>query len=251
MTNNRYQRTDSATFAQKVRKKIDGWYKMDEHYTNAVDRIVFQREEIISLFDSVKNVNIRELQRYLDSSGFYYRPSSPNKHHNFPGGLAEHSLGVFRIVEEWNNMTPEERRNSELYTKFLYNKQVSCDLLNERMNYNDMVIAAICHDLCKAKHYYFEGRMIRGHKRSDPKFPSHHSSLSEERLVENGINLPAHDEIRLAVLTHMRLFSQPPRNNNETLNQKKGRASMLAIAVWAADKLDASRHPAGRRHLDF
>jgi hypothetical protein len=25
--------------------------------------------------------------------------------------------------------------------------------------------------------------------------------------------------------------------------QKRGRASKLAIAVWAADKLDASRHP--------
>ena len=247
MTNNKYQRADSALFAQKVRKKIDGWYKKDEHYAKAVDRIVLQREEIIGLFDSVKNVNVKKLLRFLDSSGFYYRPSSPNSHHNFPGGLAEHSLGVFRIVEEWNKMTPDERRTSELYNFNLYNKQVTCDILHEKMNYDDMVIAAICHDLCKATRFYFDGRRIRIHSKE-----SHvHSSLSEERIVENGINKPVHDEIRLAVLTHMRLFSLPPRNNKEAQNQKKGRSSMLAIAVWAADKLDASRHPAGRLHLDL
>lgn len=247
MTNNKYQRTDSALFAQKVRKKINGWYKKNEHYTKAVDRIVLQREEIIGLLDSVKKVNVKKLLRYLDSSGFYYRPSSPNNHHNFPGGLAEHSLGVFRIVEEWNKMTPDERRNSELYNFNLYNKQVTCDILHEEMNYDDIVIAAICHDLCKATRFYFDGRRIRKHsKESDV-----HSSFSEERIVENGVNKPIHDEIRLAVLTHMRLFSFPPRNNKEAQNQKKGRASMLAIAVWAADKLDASRHPAGRRHFDF
>ena len=93
-------------------------YRNGTFHDNAVNRIVLQREEIISLLESVKKVKVNKLLRYLDSSGFFYRPSSPNRHHNFPGGLAEHSLGVFRIVEEWNNMTPDERRNSELY-KFI------------------------------------------------------------------------------------------------------------------------------------
>ena len=105
-----------AEYRRKVRKKIDGWSQKEEHFTNAVNRIVKQREEIIALLESVKKVDTKKLISYLDKSGFFYRPSGgKNKHHNFPGGLAEHSLGVFRIVEEWNNMTSDERRNSELY----------------------------------------------------------------------------------------------------------------------------------------
>ena len=239
---------DSEKFAQTVRKKINGWYQQEEHFTNAVDRIVRQREEIIALLESVKKVDTKKLISYLDKSGFFYRPSSPNKHHNFPGGLAKHSLGVFRIVEEWNNMTSDERRNSELYHFNLSDKPVSCDIFTEKMNHDYMVIAALCHDLCKAEHYYFEGRIIKGHN-SDPELKSAHSALSVKRLQAVGIDTPECEELLLAVLTHMRLFSEP-RYAKEAQNQQKARGSMLAIAVWAADKLDASRHPAGRLHRD-
>lgn len=236
----------SAEFGQKVRRKIDEWYSKEEYYTNAVNRIVRQREEIIALLKSVREVDTRKLISYLDKSGFFYRPSSPNKHHNFPGGLAEHSLGVFRIVEEWNNMTPDERRDSELYHFNLSDKTVSCDIFTEKMFYDDMVIAALCHDLCKAEHYYFEGRIIKGHN-SDPELRGAHSALSVNRLRAAGIDTPECEELLLAVLTHMRLFSKP-KYSKEAQNQQKARSSMLAIAVWAADKLDASRHPAGKLH---
>lgn len=242
-------RKDSEEFAKKVRKKIDGWYQKDEHYSKAVNRIVRQREEIISLFEKVSKVDVTKLLRYLDSSGFYYRPSSPNRHHNFPGGLAEHSLGVFRIVEEWNKMTPDERRNSELYKFILSDKLVNCDIFTETMNPDEMVIASICHDLCKAKHYYFDGRRIDKHH-SDPLPKPDHSPLSVERLKKNGISTSNCSELLLAVRAHMRLFSNP-YNKEEIEFQQEGKKSMLAIAVWAADKLDAKRHPAGRRHFDF
>lgn len=185
MSNNIYTRTDSILFAQKVNRKIAGWYSNATFQENAVKRIVLQREEIYSLFEKVEAINVDRLLRYLDSSGFFYRPSSANRHHNFPGGLAEHSLGTFRIVEEWNSMTPDERQNSELYKRFLHSKQVTCDILNEKMNYDDMVIAAICHDLCKAKHYYMVGRVIKSHN-SDPE-PRHiHAALSVKRLRKTG-----------------------------------------------------------------
>lgn len=239
----------SAEFGQKVRKKIDGWYQKEEHFTKAVERIVRQRERIEALLKSVKKVDTKKLINYLDKSGFFYRPSSPNKHHNVPGGLAEHSLGVFRIVEEWNNMTSEERHNSELYHFNLSDKTVSCDIFTEKMNFDDMVIAALCHDLCKAEHYYFEGKIIKGHN-SDPELRSAHSALSVKRLQNVGIDTPDCGELLLAVLTHMRLFSEP-KYAKEAQNQQKAKGSMLAIAVWAADKLDASRHPAGRLHRDL
>ena len=249
MSNSIYTRTDSVLFAQKVNRKIAGWYSNATFQENAVKRIVLQREEIYSLFEKVEAINVDRLLRYLDSSGFFYRPSSANRHHNFPGGLAEHSLGTFRIVEEWNSMTPDERQNSELYKRFLHSKQVTCDILNEKMNYDDMVIAAICHDLCKAKHYYMVGRVIKSHN-SDPEPRHKHGLLSVERLQKNGISGRSCQNLLLAVLMHMHLFSQP-RSQNEANSQMQARSSMLSIAVWAADKLDASRHPAGTRHRQF
>jgi hypothetical protein len=244
-----YTRLDSTAFAHKVSRKIAGWYSNTTFHENAVKRIVLQREEIYSLFEKVGAINVGRLLRYLDSSGFFYRPSSANRHHNFPGGLAEHSLGTFRIIEEWNCMTPDERQNSELYKRFLYNKQVTCDILKEKMNYDDMVVATICHDLCKAKHYYMVGRVIKSHN-SDPEPRHKHGLLSVERLQKNGISGRSFQNLLLAVLMHMHLFSQP-RSQNEANSQMQARSSMLSIAVWAADKLDASRHPAGTRHRQF
>ena len=246
---NLYNREDSEAFAQKVSRKIKGWYSNETFHENAVKRIVLQREEIYSLLEKVEKVSVRKLLKYLDSSGFFYRPSAANRHHNFPGGLAEHSLGVFRIVEEWNNMTPDERRHSEMYNFNLSDKRVFCDIFTEKMNYDDMVIAAICHDLCKAKHYYFDGRTIKSHHHSDY-LGRKHSSISVKRLEENGITEKNCEELLLAVLKHMRLYSKP-NSVKESEKQCRGCSSMLAIAIWAADKLDASRHPAGNRHRHY
>ena len=243
---NLYNREDSEAFAQKVRRKIKGWYANETFQENAVKRIALQREEIYSLFEKVEKASVRKLLKYLDSSGFFYRPSSGKRHHNFPGGLAEHSLGVFRIVEEWNNMTPDERRQSELYKFNLSDKQVLCDIFTEKMNYDDMVLAAICHDLCKAKHYFFDGRTIKSHN-SDPKPRFSHGKLSVERLEDNGIKGADFEELFLAVLLHMHLYSKP-KSERYAMKQRKGKSSVLAIVLWAADKLDASRHPAGKRH---
>ena len=239
-----YTLSDSDKIAQKVSKKIKGWYYTDDSHNKAVERIVRQREEIYSVLNSVTKYEVKKLLKYLDSSGFFYRPSSDDKHHNFPGGLAEHSLGVFRIAEDWNNMNPDERRNSELYRRILYKESFACDIFHGTMDADDMVIAALCHDLCKAKHFYFRGRVIEEHLRSDPEFRKGHSILSVKRLKANGI---FSEELLLAVLTHMKLFSKP-KNLREEETRTKGRKSMLAIIIWAADKLDASRHSAGRRH---
>ena len=240
---NGYIRADSMAFAQKTSKKIAGWYNEAIHHEKAVRRIVLQREEIYSLLEGVSKVDVQNLLMYLDSSGFFYRPSSSCRHHNFPGGLAEHSLGTYRIVEAWNNMTPSERRSSELYTRFLKSKSVTYDLLNEKMDNDDMVLAAICHDLCKADQYYFDGQTIKNHRHSHM-----HGRLSVLRLEQYGISGSDCQELLLAVLMHMRLFS-PAKDQSKLANQNKGRSSILSVAVWAADKLDASRHPAGRRVL--
>lgn len=237
-----------AEFGHKVRRKIEGWYSKEEHYASAVDRIVRQREEIVDLLKSVQKVDTKKLIDYLDKSGFFYRPSAANRHHNFPGGLAEHSLGTYEIVRGWDYLSPEERRESELYKKHLSKHPVDCDIFTEKMDRDDMILAAICHDLCKAEHYYFKGRRILSHHSdSEPKHA--HATLSVKRLKAAGIDTPECEELLLAVLMHIHLYSKP-KNDGYAKTQQRARKSMLAIAVWGADKLDASRHPAGRLHRD-
>ena len=53
-------------FKLKVRRKIDGWYQKEEFLTKAVDRIVRQREEIVSFLESVKKYDTKKLIGYLD-----------------------------------------------------------------------------------------------------------------------------------------------------------------------------------------
>lgn len=224
-------------FADKVKSKIAGWYDREEHEIKAIDRIVRQREQIISLLKKVLLCDTSKLLEYLDDSGFYYRPSSIKGHHNFPGGLAEHSLGVYNIMKEWNTLLPNDRRTSWLYRRFIKGEPIACDILNEKMSDDEMLITALCHDLCKAERFYLNGRRIKMHRSESNHL---HSELSVKRLKENNINNP---EINQAVRAHMRLF---PHKKDAKLSswQIESRKSILAITVWAADKLDASRHPA-------
>ena len=228
-------------FADKIKTKIAGWYDREEYEIKAIDRIVRQREQIISLLKKVLLYDTSKLLEYLDDSGFYYRPSSIKGHHNFPGGLAEHSLGVYNIMKEWNTLSPNDRRTSWLYRNFIKGEPIACDILNEKMSDDEMLITALCHDLCKAERFYLNGRRIKMHRSESNHL---HSELSVKRLKENNINYP---EINQAVRAHMRLF---PHKKDAKLSawQIESRKSILAIAVWAADKLDASRHPAGHRH---
>jgi DNA repair exonuclease SbcCD ATPase subunit len=105
------------------------------------------------------------------------------------------------------------------------------------MNADDMIIASICHDLCKADHYYFDGRIIKHHHRKPDE--RGHSWLSKRRLEDNGITGDECKELLLAVENHMNLFSYTT-SLSVAATREQGRKSMLAIAVWAADKADAA-----------
>ena len=90
---------EQAEFEIIARKKIAGWYSAKEHENKAIARMVSQREEITNLLVSTERQGINNVLQYLDDSGFFYRASSPHGHHNYPGGLAEHSLGTYRLAQ--------------------------------------------------------------------------------------------------------------------------------------------------------
>ena len=86
------------------------------------ETITTNRDLIISLLRATEREGIEKVIRYLDESGFYEAPSSTNRHHNWKGGLAEHSLGVYKMALELNSDIPHE----------------------------SLVIASLLHDICKA-----------------------------------------------------------------------------------------------------
>ena len=98
------------------------------------EQIKANRNEIIRLLTSTKRRGVKSVLEYLDSSGFYEAPSSIDRHHNWRGGLAQHSLSVCNIAIE----------------------------LGRGLPLDSVIIAGLLHDICKAaKLYYDENKVIR------------------------------------------------------------------------------------------
>lgn len=105
---------------------------------NISDKMTSTKTEIILLLSSTKREGIDNILDYLEESGFYSAPSSVNRHHNWEGGLAHHSLGV-------------------------YKRGLKLDCID--IERNSLIIVCLLHDICKAsKLYYDENGNI--HKRN-------------------------------------------------------------------------------------
>jgi hypothetical protein len=157
-----------AEFEARVRYKLRGWYSRKEYEDIAVERISKLRDEFHSLLADVNRPGMANLLDYLDECGFYYRLSSDTRHHNYPGGLAEHCLGVYRKMSVENIKGTSE---------------------------DSIKIVGLFHDLCKCDMFYFVGRSIHKHKRDG------HGRRSVRILKRYGVTLSP-EEYR-AIRYHM------------------------------------------------
>jgi hypothetical protein len=192
-----------AEFEARVRYKLRGWYSRKEYENMAVERISKLRDEFHSLLADVNRPGMADLLDYLDECGFYYRPSSDIRHHNYPGGLAEHCLGVYRKMSEENI------------------KGISEDSIK---------IVGLFHDLCKCDMFFFVGRSIHKHKRDG------HGRRSVRILKRYGVTLSP-EEYR-AIRYHM-----GSSRNAERLKDPgfaKAVTEPLRKAVSEADHHDAA-----------
>ena len=205
-------------FEKLVRRKIAGWYSNREYEDKAVSRMEAVRTEIIELLASTKREGIGNVIDYLDRSGFFYRASSAYKHHNYPGGLAEHSLGTYKLAQ--------------------------ADGVKLGLPDDSVIIAALLHDTCKSDRFWFKGRLIRQHT---PKceMDGKHSVRSVIILKDCGLKL--NEQERRAIRWHMKAEKYHSRRENEERDHSKAVKEDLWRAVFYADKRDAAAHPA-RRH---
>lgn len=146
--------------------------------------IRLNKESILELLGSVDRSGIESLIDWYTRSDFFEAPASTRFHGNFRGGLAAHSLGVYRVFDK---------------------------KLNEygiNMKTDSRIISALGHDSCKID-FYFPNFLSNG-KRSPDKpykvndlFPFGHGEKSAY-LLQKHINLTPQEA--LVVRWHMGSF---------------------------------------------
>ncbi|WP_461206893.1 HD domain-containing protein [Clostridium sp. DL1XJH146] len=178
--------------------------------------LLANKEEILSLLNSTERPGIKKLNKYLEETDFFTAPASTKYHGNFEGGLAEHSLNVYKLL-------------------VIKNKQFNLGLSEETM-----IIAAILHDVCKINLYHPCTMNRKNNKTQkwehfpgygfEDDFPIGHGEKSIIRLLQF-INL-SKEEIYM-IRWHMGAIGENWSNSNAIstiFSQYKG-----ALALHTAD----------------
>jgi hypothetical protein len=204
-----------------------------------IDNGLSDREKIEALLRSTKRDGIEDLISFLMRSDFYTAPASTKYHSCHDGGLAEHSLNVYRCLYE-------KTKCNLLETCF----EPSEDTWKDKQELEDsLIIIALLHDICKTYMYDTEwknkkvysstgsksdsnGRFdwvtVPGYTVND-KFPYGHGEKSV-MMIEQFIKLKPYE--RYAIRWHMG-FTEPKENWN-TLSAAIKKYPLI-LAVHEAD----------------
>ena len=197
------------------------------------------RSEFVELLYSTGREGMDEVIGQLEELGFFQAPASSKFHLNHEGGLLEHSLNVCKVGlilrEQMLALKPD---------------------LEESLNKESVIIAALLHDICKADIYQ---KCIR--KRKDrlgqwvdyetyeldySDFPLGHGEKSVIVLLRLGLDL-SDDEI-MAIRWHMSAWDLPFQSpdlkaNFDTAKRLCPLCSLIQAADGLASNLLESKDP--------
>lgn len=197
------------------------------------------RSEFVELLYSTGREGMDEVIGQLEELGFFQAPASSKFHLNHEGGLLEHSLNVCKVGlmlrEQMLTLKPD---------------------LEESLNKESVIIAALLHDICKADIYQ---KCIR--KRKDrlgqwvdyetyeldySDFPLGHGEKSVIVLLRMGLDL-SDDEI-MAIRWHMSAWDLPFQSpdlkaNFDTAKRLCPLCSLIQAADGLASNLLESKDP--------
>lgn len=159
------------------------------------------KELILNELNKSRRGGIIHLIQWLEDSDFFYAPCSKNHHLNTPGGLAQHSWNVFKLLKEKN----------ERYSL--------------KLNDDTIRICGLLHDVCKID-FYKEVKDDEGniHYEIDDKFPIGHGEKSVI-ILQAFIRLT--DEECCIIRWHMANFA-------DELNEYHRDAYYKAINIYPA-----------------
>ena len=158
------------------------------------------------LLKSTNRAGMEKVLEYLDAKDFYAAPSSSHRHHNWRGGLAQHSIDVFKTALSFDDALPAD----------------------------SVIITGLLHDIYKAGKYFIDSTgVIR--KRTD--HPKGHGRRSILLLQELGLTLT--EDERLAIRWHAGGNSA---SEEDAADVEKARLSPLWKAINRADTLNSKQH---------
>lgn len=191
-------------FGYTKKQRIDDAYDMPQPISD--EEIESNRQQIIGLLRSTRRAGIEQVIKYLDDNGFFIVPSSVHHHHNWKGGLAQHSLNVYKRAANWST------------------GDVSDDSL---------IIACLLHDICKADLLCYDrkGNLCRINRHT------HGHGARSIRILER-CHLDLLDTERRAIRWHM---GGNNAHSDENAEVNRTRKEVLWKYVYHADKEDAGR----------
>lgn len=146
------------------------------------------------LLRSTGRENIDYVIEDLEAWGFFEAPASVRNHFNFPGGLLQHSLGVYDAAVMLRNGIIEKRPD-----------------MAAKLPMDSIIIASLLHDTCKANIYRRVERKrkneigmwesVQEYEVDYSSLPMGHGEKSVVMLLRSGLDLE--DEEILAIRWHM------------------------------------------------
>ena len=181
------------------------------------------RSEFVELLYSTGREGMDEVIGQLEELGFFQAPASSKFHLNHEGGLLEHSLNVCKVGlmlrEQMLALKPD---------------------LEESLNKESVIIAALLHDICKADIYH------ETYELDYSDFPLGHGEKSVIVLLRMGLDL-SDDEI-MAIRWHMSAWDLPFQSpdlkaNFDTAKRLCPLCSLIQAADGLASNLLESKDP--------
>ena len=176
------------------------------------------KQEFIQIFqDNIKRPGAEALLQWLVSTDFFIAPASTKYHCAFEGGLALHSLNVYKIL----------KRRCDEYSPGKYSDET-------------IAICGLLHDICKANFYSISTRNVKNERGQweqrpyytvEDKFPFGHGEKSVF-IVERCMRLM--EEEAVAIRWHMGGFDDAARGGCFAISEAYDKYP-LAVKLHIAD----------------
>lgn len=174
------------------------------------------KEKFLELLRSIQREGIEDLIKFIESTDFFKAPASTRFHGNFEGGLLQHSLKVYELLQEKLKHIPVPMNISE----------------------DTIKIVALLHDICKVNYYKVDYRNAKNelgvwekvpYYTVDDTIPYGHGEKSVMMITEY---MKLTVEEKYAIRWHMGLSE--PKELYGTLSQAFGKYP-LALMLFEAD----------------
>lgn len=186
------------------------------------------KQQFISLLKATGRKGVDNVIDYLDKGGFFEAPASVNRHLCHDGGLAEHSLNVYRMAMMLREQTVS-----------------MCPEVAATLKEDSVAIAALLHDVCKANIYRKAQKWRKDaqnrweqydtYEADYSRFPAGHGEKSVIMLLRLGLDL-SNDEI-LAIRWHMGAWNLPFQSYEDKCNISEANEHPLTAILQSADLL--------------